>query len=65
MTIALGILTPDGAIIAADTQESWGYEAKTSGYKIMTRLSKGHSRAASATGAGSAGYLDALNLAPR
>ncbi len=65
MTIALGILTPDGVVIAADTQESWGSEgaAKTSGQKIITRLDRQHRRACSATGAGWAGYLDAINQA--
>lgn len=39
MTIALGILADDGVVIAADTEESWGYPgaAKISGYKILTR----------------------------
>ena len=61
MTIALGILAPDGVVKAADTQESWGYfgGAKISGYKILTRV--GNGRACSATGAGSAGYLDSLS----
>ena len=61
MTIALGILATDGIVIAADTQESWGYlgGAKISGNKILTRVGDG--RACSATGSGSAGYLDSLN----
>jgi hypothetical protein len=64
MTIALGILCADGGVIvAADTQESWGYQggAKISGQKIITRVAPEGDRACSATGAGSAGYLDSLN----
>ena len=63
MTIALGILAREGVVIAADTQESWGYMggAKISGYKILTCTLPHQGRACSATGAGSAGYIDALN----
>ena len=38
MTIALGILSHDGVVIAANTQESWGYlgGAKIKGNKITS-----------------------------
>lgn len=62
MTIALGILTPDGVVVAADTQESWGYQggAKVSGYKILSRVVRpsGRERAMASTGAGNSGLLD-------
>jgi 20S proteasome alpha/beta subunit len=67
MTIALGILARDGVVIAADTQEGGGYPGgmKTSGYKILSRIIQSVSppvdRSFAVTGAGSAGYLDALN----
>lgn len=63
MTIALGILAPDGVVIAADTQESWGYfgGAKIRGHKIHSRIVQGQYRSFAATGAGSAGYLESLN----
>src|SRR3972149_4030998 len=63
MTIALGILTPESVVIAADTQETWGWYggAKKSGYKITSRIVSGQQRSFAATGAGSAGYLDSIN----
>ena len=63
MTIALGVLGPDGVVIAADTQESFGYAggAKVSGYKVWSRVLDRQGRAISITGAGSAGHLDALS----
>lgn len=61
MTIAIGILAADGVVIAADTQESYGSGfPKAPGYKIFSRVVEDQDRAISVTGAGSAGYLDAL-----
>src|SRR5438105_931077 len=62
MTIALGILAPDGVVIAADTQETYGlgwskYEAN----KIVSLRKRDGVGAMAASGGGDAGYLDALH----
>lgn len=62
MTIALGILAPDGVVIAADTQESYGTgHAKVGSFKILSRVLRQQQCSFAATGAGWAGHLDALN----
>lgn len=62
MTIALGILTPDAAVIAADTEESCGIGgAKYSGFKIFSRRKRDGSRSFAASGAGDARVLDAIH----
>lgn len=65
MTIALGMLVPDtrDLIVAADTQETY-LDAKVEGQKVMslhvTSVDGGPLGTVVFTGAGSAGYLDAL-----
>ena len=63
MTIALGILTSHGVVIAADTQEGTGRAGDTtaSARKIFTRIDPSEHRAISITGSGGADYLDALS----
>ncbi len=63
MTIALGILAPKTVVIAADTQESFGYAGggKVSGYKIRTCTLPDEDRAISITGAGDSDYLEAAS----
>jgi hypothetical protein len=66
MTIALGILARDGAVLAADTEEVSGYAGgiKNSSQKIMTAMCgaiAGEPQLAQAiSGAGSGTYLDAI-----
>jgi 20S proteasome alpha/beta subunit len=57
MTIALGILAADGIVIAADTQETTG-GTKTHGEKVSISATK--KGVIAVTGAGAAGYLDAM-----
>jgi 20S proteasome alpha/beta subunit len=62
MTIALGLLAPNGVVIAADTQETMGWGGvKYSGWKIQSRRHKGGERSFAATGSGDAATLDALH----
>src|SRR5207247_11290193 len=68
MTIAIGLLATDGVVIAADTQESAGYpgDMKSSGTKILWALRSNASNppvtgAFAVSGAGTVGYLDAVN----
>lgn len=63
-TIALGILTPDGLVIAADAQETAGY-FKGFALKVHSAMTKTNIRSTVAsavciTGAGSGVYLDAI-----
>ncbi len=66
MTIALGILGKDSIVVAADTEETHGNGFKVGQGKVLAAmldyLRKGDRSAGAlvTTGAGSAGYLDAL-----
>jgi 20S proteasome alpha/beta subunit len=59
MTICLGILTSDGVVIAADTEESYGV-MKVHQPKIMTFDNA--AGACAIAGAGDADYIDALSI---
>lgn len=61
MTIAIAIMLNDGIVLGADTEESGGYpgDIKTSGQKVLIR-SQGQDGVMAVTGAGDAGYLDAV-----
>jgi len=63
MTIALGVLGPNGVILGADTEETIG-DTKTDALKVSTGISfglrGGHPSAIAITGAGDSWYLDYL-----
>jgi 20S proteasome alpha/beta subunit len=61
MTIALGLLAHDGIVVAADTQETVGYD-KLSQRKICgsSRTQGDYTSSCLVTGAGHSGYLDAI-----
>lgn len=57
MTIALGILTTDGVVLAADTEHTWSY-LKTSSSKLSSATGNG---SIAITGSGTSGYLEGLS----
>lgn len=63
MTIALGVLTANGIIVGADTEETIGNE-KMEALKVNTAISLGlqggHPSAIAVTGAGDSWYLDCI-----
>src|SRR5437867_2820643 len=65
MTIAIGLMAQEGLVIAADTQEGTGYAGglKADQPKVMTFVHphvKNERCACAISGAGDAGYIDAL-----
>ncbi|HYT69591.1 MAG TPA: hypothetical protein VEL51_24445 [Vicinamibacterales bacterium] len=65
MTIAVGILTGSGAVIAADTEETYGGYVKVEAQKLDLHhvWEKGQPRSLVMGGSGSAGYIESLSQA--
>ena len=62
MTIALGVLVPNGVVIAADTQETYGLGfAKYDTRKIMSARKRDGQRSLAASGGGDSDYIDSLH----